>query len=206
MTGGKATLWEGGVRGVGFVHAGNPSFLGMQATQGTIVHGLMHVSDWLPTLCDPVLADCDMSGGKKLDGVSAWNIIARNGESGRSEIVHDLNSVMGVAYRFQDFKLKSKSTGNGYDLFNVVADVGETVNLFGNGSYAGIQATMLARVAFWLNESASVIDQNTLPADPRSNPTLHGNAWLPWLPDNCSDTDCPPPKPPSPAPAPPATP
>ena len=60
------------MRGIGFVVAGNPAWFGI-TTSGSVVHGLMHVSDWLPTLCDPLLADCDMSqgGGKKLDGVSA---------------------------------------------------------------------------------------------------------------------------------------
>lgn len=84
--GGKATLWEGGVRGIGFVVAGNAEWLGV-TTSATINRALIHVTDWLPTLCDPELADCPMAGGNPLDGVSAWHAIAHNGETSRNEIV-----------------------------------------------------------------------------------------------------------------------
>ena len=163
---------------------------------------MMHVSDWLPTFCDPQLADCDMSqgGGKKLDGVSAWNLIARNAASSRAEIVHDMHGVAGIAYRNGDLKLKgmdSSTVNQTWALYDVVADVGETTNLFGKPSHATAQAAMLARVAYWLDESANVLDQDTVPPDSRANPKLNSHgAWLPWLPDNCSDTNCPPPPPP----------
>ena len=102
----------------------------------------------------------------------------------------------GIAYRNGTLKLKG-SDGSAVEqdwaLYDVVSDVGETTNLFGKASYAKAQAAMLARVAFWLNESANVLNQDTVLPDPRANPKLQGGAWLPWLPDNCSDTNCPPP-------------
>ena len=52
LRGGKGTLWEGGVRGIGFVVAGDPSWLGVE-TGGGIVDALIHVPappSWPPAL------------------------------------------------------------------------------------------------------------------------------------------------------------
>lgn len=43
LRGSKATLWEGGVRAVGFVW-------NAKIVKGRVAHQLMHVTDWLPTL------------------------------------------------------------------------------------------------------------------------------------------------------------
>ena len=44
LRGNKATLWEGGTRGAAFVHGS------MLASPGSVSSGLIHVTDWLPTL------------------------------------------------------------------------------------------------------------------------------------------------------------
>lgn len=208
LRGGKASLWEGGIRGIGFVVAGDNTWLGFR-TSGQVVNAMMHVSDWLPTLCDPELAGCDMANppGKKLDGVSAWSAIARNGSSLRNTIVHDVRaSDRQTALRVGRLKLlygEGNGTRSSPLLFDVVGDVGETTDLSADPKYATVLAEMKRQVDFWINESMAVVDQATVPPDPRSNPALHGGSWLPWLPDNCSDFDCPPPPSPRPGPGPP---
>jgi hypothetical protein len=80
---------------VGFVASGNPKLLPPTAT-GKICSALIHTTDWLPTLCDPALGNCDLTGasgglkGLPLDGVSAWGAIARGEPGRRTEIMHDL--------------------------------------------------------------------------------------------------------------------
>lgn len=174
---------RGGVRGIGIVAAGPAVAL---QTRGQICHGLIHVSDWLPTLCG--LAGCDLSGsrpefrGKPLDGVDAWGAI-NGGAALRTEIVHDLNWVAWAALRMGDMKiLRDRSPV--WQLYNVSADPGEQKDLSSDPAFAAVKAKMLARVAYWEAESKDVVNQNGLPADPRSNPMLNPlKAWLPWLDD-----------------------
>lgn len=60
-----------------------------QTVRGTINRNLMHVSDWMPTLCE--IAGCNHSALSSIDGVSAWKHISQPAvQSSRSEIVHDV--------------------------------------------------------------------------------------------------------------------
>ena len=90
LRGAKGSLFEGGVRTIGFVH----SPLLPVTRMGQVSHSLFHVSDWFPTLIQ--LAGCKTSdyGGKPLDGVSQvrqlW--MGSNGnDHARDEILHGLD-------------------------------------------------------------------------------------------------------------------
>jgi len=62
LRGGKKTLWEGGVRATGFVTGGWLP----DERRGEEMNALMHVTDWLPTLC--AFAGIEPQGQLPLDG------------------------------------------------------------------------------------------------------------------------------------------
>ena len=83
LRGNKATVFEGGVRGTGFVwgtalHAG--------AGGRRLWRGMMHNVDWLPTLV--AAAGGQPPEGK--DGVSVWEALVTDGVSPRSEMLLQL--------------------------------------------------------------------------------------------------------------------
>ncbi|RUS91746.1 hypothetical protein EGW08_000454 [Elysia chlorotica] len=85
LRGAKHTLWEGGVKGVGFV----TSPLLSEGQKGKVSTDMMHVSDWFPTVADIVGAKVNSS--LALDGFSQWNMIRDGKASERKEILHNID-------------------------------------------------------------------------------------------------------------------
>jgi len=80
LRGNKATAYEGGVRGTGFVW-GRPI-----TNDGWLWRGLSHNTDWLPTLVSA-------AGGKPpsgKDGVDIWDALRTNSSSPRNEVLLQL--------------------------------------------------------------------------------------------------------------------
>ncbi|XP_072047294.1 arylsulfatase B-like [Amphiura filiformis] len=85
LRGKKNTLWEGGIKGVGFVHS---PLLPIHVS-GTVHKGLMHVSDWFPTLVEGVAGGV-AKGPLVLDGRNMWPSISQGQSSPRREILHNI--------------------------------------------------------------------------------------------------------------------
>lgn len=99
LRGNKATSFEGGVRGLGFVSGAGLT----GAVRGTVNHGIMHVTDWLPTLVtgvagipitEPLGRPCPTCtrAVPPLDGVDQWAMLSRGEASARTEVLLDLQT------------------------------------------------------------------------------------------------------------------
>jgi hypothetical protein len=202
---GKATNFEGGVRGIGWVAGGANS--GLKTTGGYENTAMIHVTDWLPTLCE--VAGCKgfesgggadgkpvvLANGKAVDGVSAWAAISRNGSSTRTEILHDtIETRFSPAMRVGDYKLVGPRTNAAeraaeraadpdfelvYTLYNIATDPEENHDLA--ASMPDKVAELKARIAY--HNKTAIAPCDRLTPDRNSNPMNFGNVWTPWSND-----------------------
>ena len=85
LRGNKATMFEGGVRGTGFVWGSKLPKLNYDN------HQLIHVSDWLPTIVEGI-AGLELDRNKwKLDGYNVWPAIIRDIQTPRKELLINLD-------------------------------------------------------------------------------------------------------------------
>ncbi|KAK3786698.1 hypothetical protein RRG08_057974 [Elysia crispata] len=85
LRGAKHTLWEGGVKGIGFV----TSPLLSKKQMGKVSTEMMHVSDWFPTVA--AMAGVKVNSTLGLDGYSQWSMIRDGKLSERKEILHNID-------------------------------------------------------------------------------------------------------------------
>jgi len=101
LRGTKGTLFEGGTRAVGFVHAA-PEIL---EKTGYRNHRLIHMTDWMPTLLKLAGYAGDPVEDLDLDGVDQWQSISSNASDSRTEMVYNLKEGPSGAIRVGDYKL-----------------------------------------------------------------------------------------------------
>jgi len=109
LRGSKGSLWEGGTRTVAFLH--QPGVLAAREEQG-----LMHVTDWLPTLVEAVGLDPPVG----IDGISHWKAFRDGGEMTRTEMLYNFKNISSgtpiAALRQGNWKYLSHV--NGFDGWN----------------------------------------------------------------------------------------
>jgi len=208
LRGWKGSLWEGGMRGVGFVHSP------LIKQRGTVNSGLMHVSDWFPTIL--ALAGHNPAG-LNVDGFDIWKSISNGEPSPRKEILHNIDPLtpkhgsrlniskfdnrVRAAIRVGNWKLITgeplegswiappEDTGNhsipdpdpkskNIWLFDISKDPYEKTDLF--DSHRDIAIDMLNKLAEY---QATAVPARFPPNDLRCNPKYHNGVWSPWLPE-----------------------
>ena len=91
LRGQKATSYEGGVRGVGWVGGGLPAI-----RRGAVSRAMIHVSDLYPTIVHGIAGlevGVAADGTPPLDGVNAWpSILSASVASARTEMLLQLNA------------------------------------------------------------------------------------------------------------------
>ncbi|XP_035668236.1 arylsulfatase B-like [Branchiostoma floridae] len=189
LRGGKVTLWEGGTRGVAFVHGK------MLQKTGYTNNEMIHAVDWFPT----ILAAAGGTADDAMDGVSQLDTIMSGQPSPRTEFVYNIDDVFPTkqgAIRVGDYKLIEGVAGkpdgwihpdnltdsqldsgdptSGTWLFNLKDDPTEHHNLA--DSMPDKLKEMQAKLAEYRKSLVPAINP---PPDPKSFPKNWGGAWSP---------------------------
>ncbi|XP_046566768.1 arylsulfatase B-like [Haliotis rubra] len=191
LRGTKATLWEGGTKGTGFIYSKS-----LLKKTGYLNTGMMHAVDWYPTLVE-------LAGGKNtdpnMDGVSQYDMLINGGPSKRNEFVYNIyDKTNSSAIRYGDLKLMRGSPGahsgwvplptSGessdtqdsqfqfppYMLYNITSDPTEHFDL--SAKYPELVTMMKQRLENWEKTRVPAYQP---PNDPKSNPDLYGGNWSP---------------------------
>ncbi|XP_033732071.1 arylsulfatase J-like [Pecten maximus] len=207
LRGWKASLWEGGMRGVGFVHG--------KALQEKrrVSPELLHVTDWYPTLVG--LAGGSLNGTKPLDGFNQWKTISEGAKSPRETLLHNIDPLTKpvgdklkgspfdnryrAAIRWRDWKLITGHPGNGtwvpvpttdedIQMDDDTSQSKKNLWLFNiakdpvervdlSSDYPDMVMKMLTKLQ---QQNETAVPCVYPPFDPNANPEHLGGWWGPW--------------------------
>lgn len=106
LRGVKDTLWEGGVRGCSFIWS-------PLLTRSRVVHSLMHIQDWLPTILAATRSS-SLRNRLFLDGYDMWPTLQGKSGPQYDEIILNIDQIRNIsALRKGDWKIISGSTYDG---------------------------------------------------------------------------------------------
>ena len=210
LRGWKGSLWEGGMRGVGFVYSK------MLDRPGQINSEMIHVTDWFPTMVHLAGGSVD---GIPLDGYNVWETLSSGKPSSRKEILHNIDPVDAywdwdgrhepykhcrqAAIRVGDWKLLTGCPGNGSWVPPAESfyPIKHSPNLFDNinstflfniredpeerNELSEVYPEMVSSLMKRLKEfNATAVPVRYPDPDPASKPELHDNVWTPWVDSN----------------------
>jgi arylsulfatase A-like enzyme len=109
--GSKGSTYRGGVTVQGFIH----SKLISDNMKGQSYHGIVHITDWLPTIMG-LATNYEWTGSlvdATIDGVDMWETIMNNGTSTHVEIAHYANGEGAASIQYNHYKLELGTTPSG---------------------------------------------------------------------------------------------
>mmetsp|Transcript_3463 Transcript_3463/g.8319 ORF Transcript_3463/g.8319 Transcript_3463/m.8319 type:complete len:532 (-) Transcript_3463:37-1632(-) len=202
---GKARLFEGGVRGIGFVSGGR-NVLPVER-HGSVHSGLAHIVDWFPTILELANAHPPFD----LDGHSLLSAVMRGASTNRTHIPLDINKkvdypnagsqmailtddgwklildhVHGTTLKYDGYYkclvnevLLAERSITGEYLFNVFHDPTEQHNLYRSYPHVVSRLRALAEQyeRDYQNPQTNIIE-------PAGLPSMHDGVWAPFLDDN----------------------
>lgn len=175
----KATLWEGGVRGTGFIWSP------LLEKSGYTSRHLLHVTDWLPTLLHAAGFNTSQLP-KDLDGRNQWTAISRNVDSDRTEILLNIDQrEESYAIRSGDMKLvfaRSGYTRQYHDWY----PPDQVVNIFSRRPESNFSADICPggcdrAIKFWENEKELKIFEERMAKTYRMDDNFSGRQSSPEL-------------------------
>ena len=116
--GSKGSTYRGGVTVQGFIH----SKLISDNMKGQSYHGIVHITDWLPTIMG-LATNYEWTGSlvdATIDGVDMWETIMNNGTSTHVEIAHYANGEGAASIQYNHYKLELGTTPSGASIVSWV--------------------------------------------------------------------------------------
>ena len=104
----KHTLWEGGVRGDGFIWSP------LLKNSSRVSHQMVHITDWLLTVLSAAGYDTSKLSNHSLDGIDQWKELSQNLPAKRTEMIHNIDpkdAKVPYALRSGDYKIIYCSNG-----------------------------------------------------------------------------------------------